>query len=281
MLHRCLAILSLAAVAATGLAQETPSRMQPVGEPGAAADAVAAGPLDAAADEALRRMSEYLSSLKSFRLVSQNTFDVLDLDGQKLQYTRRLAVDVRRPNRMRGEAIGDDWDKAYWYDGSSVSILDRREKVYSTVPAPDTIDRMFDHMFDRYGLTVPTADLLFNDVYDTLMRGVVAGRHVGMHYVGERLCHHLAFRQNAIDWQIWIDDDEQRPLPRKLVVTYKQTEGSPQFTSVFIDWDVKRPFDDKHFKFEAPEDAFPVETQPLDEPIGVQPPAAPAKGNKP
>ena len=40
-------------------------------------------------------------------------------------------------------------------------------------------------------------------------------------------CHHLAFEQATIDWQLWIDAGKD-PLPRKLVITYKTEDEVPQ-----------------------------------------------------
>ena len=39
-----------------------------------------------------------------------------------------------------------------------------------------------------------------------------------------QLCHHLAFRQEDIDWQIWIENGPT-PLPRKFLITDKKAKG--------------------------------------------------------
>jgi hypothetical protein len=39
----------------------------------------------------------------------------------------------------------------------------------------------------------------------------------------------VAFRQDDIDWQAWIDAGDV-PLLRKLVITYKNEAGAPQYT---------------------------------------------------
>ena len=43
-------------------------------------------------------------------------------------------------------------------------------------------------------------------------------------------CHHLAFQTPEVDGEIWIEDGP-KPLPRRLLLTDKSVEGSPQWTS--------------------------------------------------
>jgi hypothetical protein len=38
---------------------------------------------------------------------------------------------------------------------------------------------------------------------------VQSGTYVGLHNVGKVKCHHLAFRQRMLDWQIWIEAGDQ------------------------------------------------------------------------
>ena len=44
-------------------------------------------------------------------------------------------------------------------------------------------------------------------------------------------CDYLAFRTEDVDWQIWVEDGE-RALPRKVVITFKDQPGYPQFVAV-------------------------------------------------
>ncbi len=64
-------------------------------------------------------------------------------------------------------------------------------------------------------------------------------------------CHHLAFRQKAVDWQIWIDAGDE-PVPRKLVITFKQQAEQPQYTALIHRWDVNPKLGDEMFQFQPP-----------------------------
>ena len=67
-----------------------------------------------------------------------------------------------------------------------------------------------DEALDRTGMVIPLADFLYSDVYDRLMGSVQRGVYLGVHDVDGIPCHHLAFEQETIDWQLWIDAARSR-----------------------------------------------------------------------
>ena len=70
-------------------------------------------------------------------------------------------------------------------------------------------------------------------------------------------CHHLAFVQDDLDWQIWIDAGE-RPLPRKLVIVYTSLPGAPQYAAVLSDWSFAKSLPDERFAAQVPKEAHEV-----------------------
>jgi hypothetical protein len=75
--------------------------------------------------------------------------------------------------------------------------------------------------------------------------------------VGEKKCHHLAFQQRQIDWQVWVDAGD-KPLPLKFLLTYRRMPGEPQFTSVF-EWNASAKIAEDAFLFKPPADAKKIE----------------------
>ena len=67
-------------------------------------------------------------------------------------------------------------------------------------------------------------------------------------------CEHLAFSLENVDWQIWIEAGA-RPVPRKIVITYKDEENSPQYTAILSNWDFQTKLPDFLFKFAPPDGA--------------------------
>jgi hypothetical protein len=187
--------------------------------------------VEARAEQELKRMGAFLAGLPHFALEAEETFDELP-DGQlRRQLTNVRRVAVERPNHLAADATGDTLSRASWYDGRTVTVLDKEHNVYATIEAPTTIDATFDKLTDEYGVVLPLVDLLYSDPYAVLMEGVTYGRYLGLHQAAGVACHHLAFSQETIEWQIWIDAGE-KPLPRKLVISYVQEPGEPQYSAV-------------------------------------------------
>jgi hypothetical protein len=130
--------------------------------------------------------------------------------------------------------------------------------LYGVVKSPGQIDMALDQMLKDYGLTMPVADFLYSNPYAVLTEKVITGALIGLHSCGgQRRCHHLAFTQEAIDWQIWIEDGP-RPLPRKLVITYKLEPGSPQFVARLSKWDFHPGLSKSDFEFKLPKGASEI-----------------------
>jgi len=226
--------------------------------PPAAPEATAPRPrrVDPRADEILRKMSALLAGTPRFAMEAEETFDEVSENAPRLQLTNVRRVGVERP-RFAADATGDTLNRAAWYDGRTLTVLDKARNLYLSVEKPGTIDTALDAIADDYGVVVPLSDLFYSDPYTTLMEGVVYGEYQGLHQAAGTLCHHLAFSQDAIDWQIWIDAGEQ-PLPRKLVITYVDEPGTPQYSAVIRRFTLDPKFPDGLFHFEAPEGAQPI-----------------------
>ena len=82
------------------------------------------------------------------------------------------------------------------------------------------------------------------------IKGAIA---VGPSLVWGVECDQYAFRQDDVDWQLWIEKGKT-PVPRKLVITTRQEEGQPQYVAV-LRWDLAPKLDDKTFVFAPPKDA--------------------------
>lgn len=90
------------------------------------------------------------------------------------------------------------------------------------------------------------------------MEGVIRGEYLGLQKAAGVPCHHLAFEQETIDWQIWIDAAQPR-LPRKLAIAYKAEPGEPQYVVVIHKWNLAPAFPEGLFDFEPPEGATKME----------------------
>jgi len=236
--------------------------------------------VEARAEQELKKMSDFLAKLPHFALEAEETFDELP-DGQlRRQLTNVRRVAVERPNHLAADATGDTLNRAAWYDGRTVTVLDKEHNVYASIEAPGTIDATFDTLTDEYGVVLPLADLLYSDPYAVLMAGVTYGRYLGIHQAAGVACHHLAFSQDTIEWQIWIDASDE-PLPRKLVISYVQEPGEPQYSAVIRRWTLDAKVPEGLFTFEAPEGAQKIDAKEMkraEAPDATPPETAPEGG---
>jgi hypothetical protein len=85
--------------------------------------------------------------------------------------------------------------------------------------------------------------------------------YVGLHQVRGVKCHHVMGRQENVDWQLWIQAAEPF-VPRKLVITYKELPGQPQYIAFLDDWNVAAEVPDATFTFTPPAGARKTELTP-------------------
>lgn len=210
--------------------------------------------VDTRADQVLRDMSAYLASATEFTFTADVRFDRVLKTGQKIEFGRRARIAVRRPDRLHVDVDGDIHNERLWYDGKRFTLLDRDIYRYGSTDVPATIDAALDFLAKRFDVTSPVADVVYSDPYAILVERVRTGVYVGLHSVGGVRCHHLAFTQDNIDWQLWVEDSG-RPVPCKFAITYKNVASLPQFTAVITDWDFAPRLSESLFRFTAPPDA--------------------------
>ena len=183
----------------------------------------------------LRQMSEELKKAGAFRFHAQINFDDVLVSGQKLQYAGAVDVTVRRPDGVIVDYRDDLSAKRFWYDGKAGTLLDVVHEKYSKADLPGDIDAAVDRLQERYGLALPLADLISSDHFEVLEERALAWGYVGVHDVEGTPAHHIAIVGEDADLQLWIQVDG-RPLPLKLVVTYKNVPRAPQYQAVLMDW---------------------------------------------
>ena len=214
--------------------------------------------VDPGAYQILKEMGVYLNNTKSYSFHADVTFDEVLPTEMKVQFSKSLDIYVRQPNRMRIENRGDLATRRSWYDGKNVTVYDIGQNNYSVLKVPGDIDAALDHVMEKYDLSFPLADFLYQDPYATLIENVNSGHYVGLHDAQGVRSHHLIFSQDLIDWQIWIEDGKQM-VPRKITITYKNLPGSPQYTAILSGWSFDLRLPDRLFIPNLPKDVEKIE----------------------
>jgi hypothetical protein len=209
-------------------------------------------------ESVLQDMESYLASMEAFSVHIEKMFDEVLRDGAKVQYSGAADVSVRRPDRLHVD-YGDDLSaKEAWYDGEHFTILDHLHNVYAQIPAGPPIRNVLETLEDDYDVFLPLAALLRPDPSKEYGEGAYLQRYLGIHDVDGWACHHLLFRGDHVDWQLWIDKGDQ-PFLRKIVVTYKEVEGTPQHVTILTDWQLDPSLNDARFVADLPDDAVRAE----------------------
>ena len=213
----------------------------------------ATSPIDPDAMAALDKMGAYLRTLKSFQVTADTTTDKVLDDGQTIQFSSKVDLVAARPNRMRVEVNDDLGHRFFFYDGTNFTIFGQVVNYYATVPAPPTLAELAENLNDKYDIELPLFDLFEWGTNQDTIKKIKAADDIGPSAVGGVTCEQYAFRQEGVDWQVWIQLGEF-PIPRKLVIRTLTDDAKPQYTEV-LTWNLAPSFSDNAFTFDPPPDA--------------------------
>jgi hypothetical protein len=216
--------------------------------------------IDPEADQLLRAAGAQLTAAKAFSFKAEIWEDALVAD-HKVSTTKTVEFRVRRPDRLQVEIRSPQQSRGFWYEGKSLTLLARKANLYGTVAAPATLDQLIDTANDQYGINFPLEDLLLSNPYASAMAGIKGGVSFGKVTVLGTACTHLAFSGDVVDLQLWIQDGPS-PLVRKIVLTYKQEPGAPQYTAILSDWNLAADLSDAAFLFTPPAGSAKIEVLP-------------------
>lgn len=206
----------------------------------------------------LRQTCDFLKAQKAFTFDANITYDNILESGQKVQYSAYQKVLAQRPNQLRADYIGDQRSTRFYYDGKTVTLLSTDKNLYVTKPASSTIDATLEHIEQQYGISLPLSNLVASDPCNLITPNISSETYVGLNRVNQVLNHHLLFTGQDKDWQLWVSEGAQ-PVPRKVVITYKNLPGSPQYTAVLSNWNFQPKIPTDTFTFKPPVGASKID----------------------
>ncbi len=199
---------------------------------------------------ALNKMGEYLRSLKAFQVQAATTRDEVLDNGQQIQFDSQVDLLARMPDRLRTEITNPRQHRIYLYDGKNLTIWAERAGFYATVAAPPTVGKLAAVLDDKYDIRLPLEDLFLWGTPQSKVGEIKSAIDVGPSQVEGVTCEHYAFRQEGLDWQVWIQQGDF-PLPRRLVITTLTDDARPQYSAV-LTWNLAPSFDEATFVFDPP-----------------------------
>lgn len=207
--------------------------------------------IDGRAERVLLDACAFLRSAERFSVQADISFDEVLKAGPKVQYSREASIVLERPNRLRIDIDSDKGARSFFYDGKSVTVFRPESAVYAVFEAPATIDATLD-VIEARGMTMPFDDLLHTHPCAGLAAHLKSGTYAGRHFFAGDWYHHLLLQTNAVDVQMWVAEGDE-PTIDKVVITYRDAPGMPQYTAVLSDWNFAPAIDGATFTFTPPE----------------------------
>lgn len=217
--------------------------------------------MDPTAESVLQSMSSFLATTKALSVNADVDFEIINPKGQKLQLSSFVTALIERPANLHLTRKGKDSGYEIIYNGKSFTVYSRTLNAYSQIEGSGTIDDAFLAHEYATGLPISGGDFFFSDPFTRFISGVESSDYLGIAYVYGVRCHHLAFRNEETDWQLWVKVGDQ-PLPMKYVITTKWVTGAPQYEIRLRDWDTDPEIDAGEFLFSVPEDAEKLDVIP-------------------
>ena len=243
-----LQIFCLASAGPAVAQQPPPESGMSMPRSGMNAPVVNPGIIEDNAVDALKDMSMYLMSAKTLRADAVGSLDVVTEDGQRIQLDGSTTYKIRRPGFVI-DYVSDIKSRRFIYDGKNFTVYSPKLGYYASVPAPGTNKEVLDIIYNKFGISLPLEDLFRwgDGSNDDRLKALKSAYKVGTATIDGAETDHYAFREEDVDWEVWIQQGDQ-PLPRKLVIVDRTDPARPTFTSR-LRWQVNPTFSDADFTF--------------------------------
>lgn len=200
--------------------------------------------------ELVQQMSKRLAAATELTVTTTEQRDVVRRSGTKDRVSLTGVYTLRRPDRFHTTLTGGKGLES-WYDGKKLTVAVQEEKVFSQAPMPETIDRTLDALAERYDMALPLADLFYSNPAKALLSDTTTGGYAGTENVGETPCHHLAFRDVGVEWEVWLPLQGE-PLPTRFKTVGKHRTGQPVTEVTFKNWNLAPQTSDATFTPSVP-----------------------------
>lgn len=203
----------------------------------------------------LVQMAEALVTTPEFSVTLTNQFDVLQSSGQKIEFGETRKILIRRPDGLRVELEESNGNKhSFFYDGQTITVYSPDDQVYAQADVPGDIDAAIKYFIRDLQMRLPLALLLHTGLVTAIEKRTESLDYVETTLIQGQKTHHLAGRTKTVDYQVWVSEGA-KPLPLRVVLTYKNADGQPEFRAQFSDWNFNPDIESSHFVFTPPAEA--------------------------
>jgi len=227
---------------------------------------------DQAARALLLGMADFMARAPAMSVTMRSDYDAIQADGQRIQFGERRRILMQRPDKLRVDVERSDGERGMVvFDGRWITAFKPAENVFARVEKPGTLDQALVYMVRDLRATLPLARMFTTGFPVDLDKRATTVIFVEECRLFDVPTDHVAVRSAEVDLQLWIARGPQ-PLPRRVVITYKNAPGEPQFRADFYDWSVPTKLDAAAFAFVPPAGAeqimYLAPRSPADVPTG-------------
>jgi hypothetical protein len=181
--------------------------------------------------ETLQKMVNYFQSADTLSFRALAVTEDVSSTLQKLQYDTSVEGVIQRPNKVYFKKSGHE-QASLWFDGQIATILDRKANRYAKIEVNGDLSDLVVKL-DKLGIETPFAGLFDKNILKHVEEHVFKGDYYGAVSFDGIETAHLAFRQDAVDWQLWTD--ALSGAPKKVVITSKMLAAAPEHMLLFKD----------------------------------------------
>ena len=211
----------------------------------------------------LRNMNTFLVGLETFVV---ETREVLaePVDAGKFKTVKaQREIAVQRPDKLAVRSRDSGKPRQFWYNGSQVTLYSPAHRVYGQVAFSGELSGLFDMLEKDYAVTLPLSGLFRANLVDSLQPRLEQVDYVEQETVLEYDCHHIFFKTDEVEADLWIDVADSAPYPRKINLRYPGTTGNPSYEAMLGNWKTERKWTANTFSFTPPETARQIDMVPV------------------
>ena len=247
---RLLASLSLFLIAGLALPSAAISEEKP--------PVAASSPTSQDAKAMLMRMADLLAKTKALSVTITAGYDVVQDNGEKIEFGEVRQVLIDRPDRLRILSEFSNGEKlTMYFDGKELIVSSPKENVFAKLERKGSVDDVLKYVVQGLQTPIPLAMLYLQSIKEELEKRITEVDYVELTSIAGKPADHLAVRTADVDFQIWLAQGEQ-PLPLRIVITYKKDDGQPQFRANLSEWNLAPKVDEAALAFSPPHGAEAV-----------------------
>jgi len=207
---------------------------------------------DPAAEMIFMTMADFIAKAPAFSVTVRSGYDAIQADGQRIEFGEQRRILIQRPDQVRVDVQRSDGDRGMiLFDGKEITVFKADDNIYACAEKPGTVDDVLVYLVKDLQMTLPLARMFHTGFPQQMEKIVTSISYVEEDELFDVPTDHLAVRSADVDMQIWIAQGD-KPLPRRVVLTYKNAPGQPQFWANLSGWELSPKVAADSFAFTPP-----------------------------